>query len=131
MDMDMDREQTNIDHYVNSKSKELVDQEIIKFFNEVHNYEVKIVHLQAKIVPLQQELWTTNLSLTTAHNFLNLLNESYRKIQREMPEKPQWGEVGQNDSFDTSMRTVLDGSEETRSETATNPYVVAGLSSGY
>jgi len=120
----LDMDQMSSDDYVDIKSKEVVDKEIIVYSNKVHNSEVEIVDLREK-------LFVTNLSLTTANNFLNHLNESYRKIQRPMPEKPKWEEVEQNDIFDISMRSVLDGSEETRSETAPNPYLVAGLSSGY
>jgi len=122
--LDMDEDQMSSDLFVHVRSKEAVDKQIIKYFNSVHK-------LEAKKVYLDEELFKTNLSLTTAHNHLNHLNESYRKIQRPMPEKPQWEEAGQNGSFDTRMRTVFDGSEETRSETAPNPYLVAGLSSGY
>jgi len=120
----LDMNQKDCDLYVERQKKERVDKDIISFYHEVHIWAEKKVQLQ-------EELSKISLYLDNAKECLVVLAESYRKIHRDMPEKPQWEEVGQNGSFDTSMRTVLDGSEETRSETAPNPYVVAGLSSGY
>ena len=122
--MDMDRDQISIDGFVDRKSKEMVDKDIINFYNDEHNSEVKIIHLTHKLM-------LANSKLTCAQKQLKHFTESYRKIQRPMPEKPQWEEEEEYECCDTSMPTVLDGSEETLSETAPNPYVVAGLSSGY
>jgi len=122
--LDMDPDQFNVDCFVDTKSTESVEKEIIKLYNDEHNAEVKISHLT-------NELKLANSKFSVAQKYLKHFTESYRKIQRPMPEKPQWEEVEQNDRFVTSMPTLLHGSEETLSETATNPYVVAGLSSGY
>jgi len=120
----LDMNQRDCDLYVQRQEKERVDKDIISFYHEVHTWAEKKVQLQ-------EELSKICLYLDNAKECLVVLAESYRNIEREMPPSPYSPPAGQNGSFDTRMRTVLDGSEETRSETAPNPYVVAGLSSGY
>jgi len=120
----MDLDQDSIDSFVDRKSKKMVEKEIIRLYNAEHNSEVKISHLEF-------QLTLANSTFALAQKHLKHFTESYRKIQRPMPEKPQWEEEEEYECCDTSMPTVLDGSEETLSETAPNPYVVAGLSCGY
>lgn len=120
----MDMNQNDCDIWVQKQSKEEMDEKIIEYFIKLHQ-------LEAKKVYLEDELLKTNIGLDFAHVMLNHWNESYRKIGREMPEKPQREEAEQNGSLGASMQTVVAGSHETRSETAPNPYLVAGLPSGY
>ena len=112
--------QNDSDLYVHDKSREKVDEDIIGFYNALNYWEEKKAQLQ-------DDLFRADTYLKNANDNLICLAESYRKIQREMPERPQSQPAGRNLTYDAIMPTVVAGSHEAGSETASNPYLVAGL----
>jgi len=111
--------QNHVDLYVHQMSQQQVDEDIIRFYNDEKKWGEKKAQLQ-------DELLRADTYLKNANDSLICLAESYRKIQREMPERPQSQPAGRNFTFDAIMPTVVAGSHERGSETASNPYLVAG-----